>query len=694
MRAPTLPEIIFSVKAFVSAMLALYIALSLGLERPYWAMLSVYVIANPLTGATRSKAVFRLLGTIIGGTAAVVMVPNLVDAPVLLCLAMALWVGGCLYISLLDRTPRSYIAMLAAYTAPIIGFGVVSNPSSIFDVALVRVEEISLAVVCATLVSTIVLPRPLGPVLIARLDGWLRDAGQWAIDILSSSHDGNTLFDERRRLATDAVDMNGFAEHLVYDTSGLDWALPTVRNLQRRMALLLPLLPSIADRLAALKQMGEPLSPGVAQLLEDIKAWMRKGRDYESSETDALLAHIAELTPAPRADLTWNEILLSNLLARLGELVTIRHECRELQRFIAAGKPLARQKVSVERISRQHLVHLDPGMAMFSAAATIFIFLVSCAFWITSGWNDGATAAEMAAVACCFFSTQDDPVPGVRAFAIASAWTVVIGGIYVYAVLPQIDGFPMLVLVLAPFFIVVGSFAPNPALFMTALPLLANTSSFLAISTTYSANFATYMNNGFSLVVGMAFAAVALGIIRSVGAEWSARRLLRAGWGDIAELASGVRASDRRIFTARMLDRLGLLVPRLAAVSPSADLTAATAISDVRVGLNIMDLQKATGALPSGASDRVRTLLDELAHFYGHRASRPMALLPDGALLEGLDLALRAVAEGATTSAGQAGLHALVGLRRSLFADAPPYVPPEPAPPTVSLPPQELKAVA
>jgi len=57
------------------------------------------------------------------------MVPNLVRRPELLTLAMATWVGFCLYLSVLDRTPRSYVLMLAGFTAPFVGFPSVGDPS-------------------------------------------------------------------------------------------------------------------------------------------------------------------------------------------------------------------------------------------------------------------------------------------------------------------------------------------------------------------------------------------------------------------------------------------------------------------------------------------------------------------------------------------------------------------------------------
>ena len=133
-------------------------------------MATVYICSQPLSGATRSKAVFRVLGTLIGAAAAVVLVPNLVNAPVLLVGALALWVALCLYVSLLDRTPRSYVFMLAGYTAALIGFPAVTDPHRSSILALARGEEITLGIVCASLVSSLVLPRSVGAVVAARVN--------------------------------------------------------------------------------------------------------------------------------------------------------------------------------------------------------------------------------------------------------------------------------------------------------------------------------------------------------------------------------------------------------------------------------------------------------------------------------------------------------------------------------------------
>ena len=70
--------------------LALYIALAFDLPRPYWAMAAVYVVANPLAGATSSKGLYRALGTLIGAAASVVLLPMFVNSPLLLSLVVSM----------------------------------------------------------------------------------------------------------------------------------------------------------------------------------------------------------------------------------------------------------------------------------------------------------------------------------------------------------------------------------------------------------------------------------------------------------------------------------------------------------------------------------------------------------------------------------------------------------------------------
>ena len=120
-------EIIFSVNCFIAVMLALFIAFRLNFTNPWWAMIMVYLTSQPLSGTLRAKAIYRLLGTLIGGIAMLVIIPNLVDAPELTAAAVILWVALCVYASVLDRTPRAYALAVAGFTAALVD----SRPCSI-----------------------------------------------------------------------------------------------------------------------------------------------------------------------------------------------------------------------------------------------------------------------------------------------------------------------------------------------------------------------------------------------------------------------------------------------------------------------------------------------------------------------------------------------------------------------------------
>jgi uncharacterized membrane protein YccC len=55
--------LIFGLKVFGAAMLAFYIGLVLNLDRPFWAMTTAFIVAQPLTGMAVAKGFYRLAGT-------------------------------------------------------------------------------------------------------------------------------------------------------------------------------------------------------------------------------------------------------------------------------------------------------------------------------------------------------------------------------------------------------------------------------------------------------------------------------------------------------------------------------------------------------------------------------------------------------------------------------------------------------
>ena len=104
----TRPALFFAVKTTLAAFLALWLALEINLDRPAWALTTVFVASQLYSASTISKSLFRLLGTLLGGLFIFLIFPLTVAHPLLFSLVISLWVSGCLWLSLHDRTPKSY----------------------------------------------------------------------------------------------------------------------------------------------------------------------------------------------------------------------------------------------------------------------------------------------------------------------------------------------------------------------------------------------------------------------------------------------------------------------------------------------------------------------------------------------------------------------------------------------------------
>jgi uncharacterized membrane protein YccC len=680
---PDLEGWLFAGKSFLAALLALAAALAAGLDRPYWAMATVYIVAHPLSGALRSKAVYRMAGTLVGAVVTVALVPNLADAPELLCAAFAIWIGACLYLAVLDRTPRGYAFMLAGYTTALIGFPSVGAPDAIWDVAVSRVEEIGVGITCATLVGTVVLPRPVAAALRARLVAWRADGKRLALAALAPDGPaGSTLDPEtcrtRLRLAADAVEIRTLTTHLAYDTSNLHSAMPLMAALEQRLLIMLPVFAAVGDRAADLRALGE-LTPPVRALMDRLRGWMDADLDTLSpAAATSLRADIARLEDAAEADRDWAGMLRGTLLARFAEMVDLRQDFLDLRRAVLAPGGPARMPRLAVAMAGPLRIHRDHGVAALRGVVVALVLLVTCAFWIGSGWPDGSQAAMLAAVACCFTASQDDPVPSLLGLLVAILLASAFAAIGQFAILPAASIFEMLTLAMAAFFIPAGLLATMPATQKLAA-LTIFTATLLALQETYSADFAAWANGTAAAVMGVGIATVVSAVAVPAGALLNLRRRLRAGWVDLAAAARSSHPAERMRLAERFLDRMGLVAPMLAAAPPGDQVSAVATMQDLRIGINLVDLHTLQPDMPPALRGAVDAVLAAAAAHFDAQVARDTALAPPPDMLRDIDRALDDVRllDGPVA---RRTVRALVGLRCNMFPAAPAYRVPQDVP--------------
>ena len=539
---------------FAAAILALYIALRLNLDRPSWAMLTVYIVAQPLSGMVRSKSLYRVIGTVIGAAVAVALLPGLVNTPVLLTSPSPAGISLCLYASLLDGTPRSYVFILAGYTTALIAFPSVETPGDIFVTAVARVEEITLGIVCMTVLTELVLPERVGPMLDLRTDAWFADFSGWSRAMLA----GHRAGDNRVQLVGRLAELETLRFHALYEDPVLRATEDAFGALQRRMQMLLTTVSGIQDRLRDLPADGhEPirtvLSRAAAQL------------DAAAPPPAALLASIdAQIADEQATD--WVGTTRRSLLGLVREFVVLWDECRRLRAALTGNAVV----VPDRNVALEH--NRDYRVAAVSAIAAFIAIGLITMVWIYTAWPQGYVAAEMAAVLCCLFARLDDPAPSISSFLLWSNVAAVIAAVYLFAILPMTNDFVPLALALAPTYLLLGLGMATQRFLGMSLALAINSLAPLALGPVFTADFASFVNASLAQAIGIWTALGVTRLLRSLGAEAAGQRLRRISRLELAEIASGRRRPDRTWLEGRTIDRLGALGTRLDAASEMAAL--------------------------------------------------------------------------------------------------------------------------
>lgn len=245
-------KLLFSVTTFVAAALVLLISFAVSFPRPWWALLTVYVTAQPMAGTFRPKTIYRVAGIATGAIVTVAVAPNLQNSPALLVLCLALWIGFCIYLAVLDRTPRAFLFQMAAFSSAVICFPYLDDPTNIFITAASRVEEMSVAILCVTIAHRVVKPANNRPVIHERALSFLGDACRWTAEAFGTRH-ARLEHAHRRKLAADVTELGIIATALPFDQRFALATRDTVTALQHRLAALLSIASAAANRLDQLR---------------------------------------------------------------------------------------------------------------------------------------------------------------------------------------------------------------------------------------------------------------------------------------------------------------------------------------------------------------------------------------------------------------------------------------------------------
>ncbi|MGK3126033.1 FUSC family protein [Candidatus Pantoea formicae] len=664
--------VLFSAKTCLAAFLAFYIALELNLDKPAWSLTTVYVASQLYSGSTVSKSVFRLFGTVLGGLFTLLIYPITVQSPMMFSLCISLWVAVCLYLSLHDRTPKSYVFMLAGYSAAIMGFPDVTSPSEITYTVISRIEEITVAIICSSLVHRLIMPVTMRNLLEQSVSLWYQNARKLCSELVTAMPAEKSL--EREdiliQMANYPLNVETLITHCVYEGDDARRLVRLVSVQYQHLSYLIPTLTAIESRLNLLAQQQIRFPDYIATAFQQFLLWLNG--DEQLPVRDVLLNAQAELKQAWQEGRLNSEesILLIGLLERLLNFVRIADAYQSVSERVSEWTPT----VKAGKPARAHK-HVDKGLLLLSCFTAFSATFVTCLFWIGSGWKDGSTAPMMAAVLCSFFAGLDSPIAPMKLFLKGVLISMAISLLYVTVLIPQAVTFEAMIICLAPGLFALGLVIANPATNLIGLIVATQIPGLIGMSHHFKPDLLLIVNAMISTLVGIVLALVLTLLIRNKRPSWTAKRAVRKGIRDLLQFISALRLGSvtmtaRQQFVARTLDKVNIILPRKR-IDPAPELVSGgNLIAEAWLGANCYDYYTRHQALLAANGIESSAMFHELSLFLKQRL-KSLQTQPQPALLAELNRLLLGLEAGAQQEQALfAPMFHLFNIRLSLFPSA------------------------
>ena len=422
---PLLPTLAYTLRTMLAIGLALYVSFSLQLLSPLSSVVTVLIVANPVTGALVSKSLWRLLGTVGGACAAVALFAAFAQSPILFVVALSLCIALACVVSTLLRYFQAYGAVLAGYTIIIVAAGSFADPQNIFLGALSRVSSVSVGLVVTALVFLLTtLPKPSR--LAAAIEALVRDV---AAGFLAYRGDrtGWTATLPRAELLRR---VNALDEQIVY--AGADSYALRARMMPLRRG---------AEGLLGLLSTLEPLHDRLAEDEPGVHA----ARDIVHGAMEML----ARLPPdglgdaVPRIRAAGAEVrTIAASVDDPAALTVVLHEHDLLEQLARALDDLGGRGTGGARLRR--LPYLDWSSAGRNGLRGGLVTLLGGLFWYVTQWPAGPTLLSYLVPAACLLSTNPSASQASVNFAIGTLLAIPASVLAQVFLLPQIDGFPLL----------------------------------------------------------------------------------------------------------------------------------------------------------------------------------------------------------------------------------------------------------
>lgn len=535
----------YALRNSLAMCLSLWIAFALNLDEPYWAMTSAAVVSFPTVGGVISKSIGRIIGSLLGAAASVIIAGHCLNDPWLFTLVIAAWIGWCTFVSNHYQNNVSYAFALAGYTTAIIAFSTVNTAGTqqIFDIAQARVCEVITGILCGGLMMMLLPSTSDGEALLTslrRMQSRLLEHAEllWQTDHnpqLRASHEGLI----GQILTMNLLRIQAFWSH--YRLRRQNNVLNFILHRQLRIT---SVITSLRRMLVNWPTPPENLMPVLSQLLQALQQ-----PDCDKYQLAKILQQIAphdEFDYRHRAfwlrlqHFCWLYLQVNRWLAQLDKEPT-------------AGLP---PPPSVTALAR----HTDSYEAAYNGLRTFVCIVIGCAFWINTQWSSGSAALALAAVSCVLYSATPSPTDSIATLMKAIVFLSIGCFILKFGVMVQIDDFWQFAVLLFPILLTMQMMKlQHPTYASLWGQLIVFMGSFLSVTNPPSYDYQEFLNDNIGKLVGVMLAGVAFQLLRPSSDKRKSRRIIRMLRRDFIDQISSHPQQSQNQFESLIYHRVSQL---------------------------------------------------------------------------------------------------------------------------------------
>lgn len=535
----------YALRNAIAMCLALWVAFLLDLDEPYWAFTSAAVVSFPTVGGVISKSIGRIAGSLLGAAASVLIAGQCLNDPWLFTFYIAAWIAVCTYVSNHYQNNVAYAFALAGYTAAIIAFSTAESTDSmqIFDIAQARVCEVITGLLC----------------------------GAFMMMLLPSTSDGTNLLTSLRRMHQRLLEhaamlwhpettpeMRASHEGLIGQILTMNilriqafWSNHRLRSRNNVLNFLLHRQLRLTSVISSIRRMlvNWPDRPEVLQdVLRDI---IKELQDPETNKY-RLAKILSRIYPQDPSDYR-----LRTFYLRLRYFCWLYLQGSRWIRHVENSTPEdSFSPPKVHSIAR----HTDSMESAYNALRTFVVIIISCAFWMSTQWDEGAGALTITAITCVLYSTSASPMTSLT--TLFKAMVLLSIGCYLakFGLMIQIDDFWVFCAFLLPVLLTMQLLKlQNPKTAALWGQLIVFMGSFLLVTNPPEYDYSSFVNDNIAKICGVLLAAVAFQILRPSSDKRKSRRIIRALRLDFMDQISRRPQQDESQFESRIYHRISQL---------------------------------------------------------------------------------------------------------------------------------------